>query len=135
MGDGNAEFSRAAPLSIESAPQLTGVADGNFLVQHSVAVAKPFVLVAINYRLGYFGFLTSQELRDEAAALGETAWHNQGLYDQRLALKWVSAPHPLPPYMNKLIVRFGNTSATLGAMGSMLPSRENLQVGGQFSPT
>ncbi|KAH8883405.1 carboxylesterase [Thozetella sp. PMI_491] len=70
-GNGNSEF------------------NGNFLVQHSMSQSKPFVLVAINYRLGYFGFLTSQELREEALAAGETGWYNQGLYDQRVALKWV----------------------------------------------
>ncbi|KAH7111232.1 alpha/beta-hydrolase [Dactylonectria macrodidyma] len=40
---------------------------------------KHHIVVAINYRLGFFGFPTS-------AALGE---HNLGLLDQRLAIEWV----------------------------------------------
>ncbi|KAF9885685.1 hypothetical protein FE257_012667 [Aspergillus nanangensis] len=63
--------------------------DGTSLVEKSIDSGKPFVYVSLNYRVGYFGFLTSKELRDEAKRLGEAGYANQGLYDQRLALKWV----------------------------------------------
>lgn len=46
--------------------------------------------MAFNYRLGYFGFLHSQELKAEAAEAGEVPFANVGLHDQRLALQWVS---------------------------------------------
>ncbi|KIV78793.1 hypothetical protein PV11_06403 [Exophiala sideris] len=63
--------------------------DGNFLVQHSVESGTPIVFVALNYRLGYFGFLTSEELKAEAKKDGQTPFSNMALYDQRIALLWV----------------------------------------------
>ncbi|KIW97430.1 uncharacterized protein Z519_01014 [Cladophialophora bantiana CBS 173.52] len=63
--------------------------DGNFLVQHSSKLGLPFIYVALNYRLGYFGFSYSKELRAEAVAAGEVPFANVGLHDQRLALMWV----------------------------------------------
>ncbi|KAJ9621817.1 hypothetical protein H2204_011733 [Knufia peltigerae] len=63
--------------------------DGNNLVQHAVNIGKPVVYVSLNYRLGYFGFLTSKELKDEAAKDGEKPYANMAFYDQRLALLWV----------------------------------------------
>ncbi|PYH42313.1 putative carboxylesterase [Aspergillus saccharolyticus JOP 1030-1] len=53
------------------------------LVELSAAKGLPIVAVAINYRLGVFGFTTSKELRDA----GYKA--NNGLRDQRVALEWV----------------------------------------------
>ncbi|KAL1859763.1 hypothetical protein VTK73DRAFT_7459 [Phialemonium thermophilum] len=46
------------------------------------------VVVAVGYRLNVFGFLASEELRQESH--GESAG-NFGLWDQRLALEWVKA--------------------------------------------
>ncbi len=71
FGDGNSEY------------------DGNHLVQHSLEKGKPIIYVAINYRLGFFGFLTSKELRAEAEASGETVFSNMAMHDQRVALLWV----------------------------------------------
>ncbi|KAL4901411.1 hypothetical protein BDW74DRAFT_187648 [Aspergillus multicolor] len=53
------------------------------LVQLSVEKKLPIVAVSINYRLGAFGFLTSEELRNA----GYKA--NNGLRDQRVAIEWV----------------------------------------------
>ncbi|BCR90256.1 putative carboxylesterase [Aspergillus chevalieri] len=52
-------------------------------VRLSVEKKLPVVAVSINYRLGAFGFLTSDELRKA----GYNA--NNGLRDQRVALEWV----------------------------------------------
>ncbi|OCT51554.1 carboxylesterase [Cladophialophora carrionii] len=71
FGDGNSEF------------------DGNYLVQHSVEKGKPVIYVAMNYRLGFFGFLASRELRAEAEASGETPFSNMAMHDQRVALLWI----------------------------------------------
>jgi carboxylesterase type B len=71
FGDGNSEY------------------DGNYLVQHSAERGKPIIFVAMNYRLGFFGFLTSKELRAEAEADGETPFVNLAMHDQRVALLWV----------------------------------------------
>ena len=71
FGDGNSEF------------------DGNFLVEHSMEKGKPIIFVAMNYRLGFFGFLTSKELQAEAVADGEVPFANMTMHDQRVALLWI----------------------------------------------
>ena len=48
--------------------------------------ADDVVLVSFNYRLGVFGFLASDDLRDRTA-YGGTG--NYGVHDQRAALRWV----------------------------------------------
>ncbi|EAU92417.2 carotenoid ester lipase [Coprinopsis cinerea okayama7 len=52
------------------------------LVQRSVAIGKPIVLVSMNYRMNAFGFIASQEVQNEGVG-------NIGLHDQREALRWV----------------------------------------------
>ncbi|RJE26204.1 Carboxylesterase [Aspergillus sclerotialis] len=52
-------------------------------VKLSAEMNLPIVAVSINYRLGAFGFLTSEELRKA----GYKA--NNGLRDQRVALQWI----------------------------------------------
>ncbi len=56
-------------------------------------LGKPFIYVAFNYRLGYYGFLNSEQLKAEALAAGEVPYSNVGLLDQRLALQWVLNTH------------------------------------------
>ncbi|KAF1961648.1 alpha/beta-hydrolase [Byssothecium circinans] len=52
------------------------------LVRESVEAGNPVIHVAINYRLGFFGF-------SQNAALKEKKSENAGLRDQRLAIEWV----------------------------------------------
>jgi cholinesterase len=54
----------------------------SYLVNASVAIQKPIIAVSINYRVGGWGFLASKEV-------SATGVSNIGLYDQRLALKWI----------------------------------------------
>ena len=70
-------------------------------------LGQPFIYVGINYRLGYFGFLHSQELYEEAMRNGEAGYANQGLYDQRVALQWVQ----------KHIHRFGGDASNVTCAG------------------
>ncbi|KAJ5710410.1 carboxylesterase [Penicillium malachiteum] len=56
--------------------------DPSNLVAGSVEKGTPVIYVAMNYRLGVFGFAASQ-------ALNATDSLNAGLLDQRLALEWV----------------------------------------------
>lgn len=56
--------------------------DYTHLVAKSIELGEPIIVVAVNYRLGTFGFLGGKELKAE----GNT---NLGLRDQRLALEWV----------------------------------------------
>lgn len=63
-----------------------GVADPrynmSYIVKQSAAIGKPIIGVSINYRVAGWGFLASREVLAAGAA-------NIGLYDQRLALRWV----------------------------------------------
>jgi len=52
------------------------------LVLESIKNGLPVISVAINYRLGFFGFAQSDALEAEGS-------ENAGLRDQRLALEWV----------------------------------------------
>lgn len=54
----------------------------SFMVRESVKIGKPIVAVSINYRLGGWGFLASREVQAANAS-------NIGLFDQRLALRWI----------------------------------------------
>ncbi|KIP10837.1 hypothetical protein PHLGIDRAFT_65050 [Phlebiopsis gigantea 11061_1 CR5-6] len=63
--------------------------DGGALVQRSMMVGKPIILVTFNYRLGLFGFAASSALREDNHAAGEEGVGNYGLRDQRKALEWV----------------------------------------------
>ncbi|CAI6091975.1 unnamed protein product [Clonostachys chloroleuca] len=54
----------------------------SYLVKASVAMKKPILTVSINYRVGGWGFLASKEMHEDGAS-------NIGLFDQRLALRWV----------------------------------------------
>jgi cholinesterase len=46
------------------------------------------IFVALNYRLGAFGFLAGPEVERDGT-------QNAGLYDQRLALDWIQLNIPL----------------------------------------
>lgn len=63
--------------------------DGNYIVQHSVDIDKPVIVVTFNYRLGCFGFLSSQELKGQCDNAGQSSRTNLGFHDQRLAFQWV----------------------------------------------
>lgn len=56
--------------------------DASFFINKSVALGEEVLYVATNYRLGGFGFLGGQQLKNE----GNT---NLGLHDQRLAMQYV----------------------------------------------
>ncbi|KAI1636243.1 Alpha/Beta hydrolase protein [Biscogniauxia mediterranea] len=53
-----------------------------FIVEQSVKEGKPMIAASINYRLSYWGFLFSSELKEAGAG-------NIAFRDQRLALQWV----------------------------------------------
>ena len=61
----------------------TAMYDGASLVAESVAQGKPIVFVAVNYRVGGFGFMPGKEVLEDGSA-------NLGLLDQRLGLQWVA---------------------------------------------
>ncbi|KAI1336864.1 Alpha/Beta hydrolase protein [Xylariaceae sp. FL0016] len=53
-----------------------------WIVEQSVKEGKPIVAASINYRLSYWGFLFSEEMKEAGAG-------NIGFRDQRMALQWV----------------------------------------------
>ncbi|KAG9080638.1 hypothetical protein FRC06_006321, partial [Ceratobasidium sp. 370] len=55
---------------------------GTSLVERSVEIGKPIIYVAMNYRIGLFGFPPGQAAVDAGGS-------NLGLKDQRLALEWI----------------------------------------------
>ncbi|CAG9949379.1 unnamed protein product, partial [Clonostachys rosea f. rosea IK726] len=57
--------------------------DYSTLIQESVTLGQPIIVVRVNYRVGAFGFLPGKELQNDGGT-------NLGLRDQRLALEWVS---------------------------------------------
>jgi len=73
--------------------------NGCNLVEHSLKWNEPIIYVAVNYRVGFFGFLASKELAKDNASHGggvgnygiHPSWlHSRlGIHDQRLALEWV----------------------------------------------
>lgn len=60
----------------------TQIYDGSQIVRESVELGKPVIFVAINYRVGGFGFLAGKELQQDGST-------NLGLRDQRMALEWI----------------------------------------------
>ncbi|KAH9808343.1 lipase [Melampsora americana] len=73
---------------------------GNTWIEKSVALGQPVIFVAINHRMGAFGFLGGKQIG--AAGVG-----NLGLKDQRLAMKWVQ----------KHILEFGGDPAKVMLFG------------------
>lgn len=61
----------------------TQMYDGSTLVSASVGLDMPIIFVALNYRVGGFGFMPGSEILKDGSA-------NLGLLDQRLALEWVA---------------------------------------------
>ncbi|KAF2837833.1 alpha/beta-hydrolase [Patellaria atrata CBS 101060] len=61
----------------------TQMYDGTSLVADSIIQGKPIIFVAVNYRVGGFGFLGGSEILADGAA-------NLGLLDQRRGLEWVA---------------------------------------------
>ncbi|CAF9920032.1 MAG: hypothetical protein GOMPHAMPRED_001960 [Gomphillus americanus] len=57
--------------------------DGSGIVRDSVTYGESIIFVAMNYRLGGFGFLGGSEILKDGSS-------NLGLLDQRLALQWVA---------------------------------------------
>lgn len=61
----------------------TQMYDGTPIVSESIALGHPIIYVAVNYRVGGFGFLAGKELQSDGST-------NLGLRDQRMGLKWVA---------------------------------------------
>lgn len=56
---------------------------GDKFIVDSISMGQPVIFVTMNYRLGSWGFLGGKAVKEEGSS-------NAGLYDQRVALRWVS---------------------------------------------
>ncbi|PHH91192.1 hypothetical protein CDD83_1378 [Cordyceps sp. RAO-2017] len=61
----------------------TNTYDASHFLNAGVNQDQPFIFVAVNYRVGAFGFLAGREILKDGSA-------NLGLLDQRMGLEWVS---------------------------------------------
>lgn len=61
----------------------TQMYDGSSLVSEAANTGKPIIFVAVNYRVGGFGFMPGSKILADGSA-------NLGLLDQRLGLQWVA---------------------------------------------
>lgn len=57
--------------------------DGTKLIDTGVILGKPFIFVAVNYRVGAWGFMPGKQILEEGSG-------NAGLLDQRMGLEWVA---------------------------------------------
>lgn len=57
--------------------------DGSGLIATSSLQGKEIIFVAVNYRIGGFGFMPGAEILKDGSS-------NLGLLDQRLGLQWVA---------------------------------------------
>ena len=81
-GGGNQQGSAGDPVPFPGVP-------GHFYDAHVLAEERNVVVVTINYRLNVFGFFAHAGLGSEDSTYPFAG--NQGLLDQRAALKWVRA--------------------------------------------
>ena len=61
----------------------TAMYDGSSLVQEAINTNKPIIFVAVNHRVGGFGFMPGAEILKDGSS-------NLGLLDQRLGLQWTA---------------------------------------------
>ncbi|KAH7401387.1 Alpha/Beta hydrolase protein [Pyrenochaeta sp. MPI-SDFR-AT-0127] len=59
------------------------------LVTYSNDIGQPIVGISINYRVGIFGFLASEAIKDDLSRDGLAGVGNFGLIDQQIALQWI----------------------------------------------
>ncbi|KAF3065585.1 putative secreted lipase [Trichoderma lentiforme] len=57
--------------------------DGTKLIDTGVLLGKPFIFVAVNYRVAGWGFMPGKQILEEGSG-------NAGLLDQRMGLEWVA---------------------------------------------
>ncbi|SPO03612.1 probable triacylglycerol lipase V precursor [Cephalotrichum gorgonifer] len=61
----------------------TGAYDASAIVKAGVDMGQPLIFVAVNYRVGGFGFMPGKEMLRDGSS-------NIGLLDQRMGLEWTS---------------------------------------------
>ncbi|XP_074652117.1 neuroligin-2-like [Tubulanus polymorphus] len=103
-----------APTDKTMMPVIIFIHGGDFTVGGSAIIDGRFisanndiVFVTLNYRLGIFGFLSTDDLNSEG---------NYGLYDQQLAIKWVKDNVQAFGGNPKSITVMGNAAGSISAI-------------------
>lgn len=91
----------------------TSMYDGTSLVAESVAQGKPIIFVAVNYRVGGFGFMPGKEILADGSA-------NLGLLDQRLGLQWVADNIAAFGGDPEKVTIWGESAGSISVMDQML---------------
>lgn len=100
-GGGNVQGSTS--VGVPANNPIQAIYDGKWL-----ATEGPAVVVTANYRLGPFGFLALDELRDAAGSVG-----NVGIHDQIAAMQWVRANAEALDVDVNFTVVFGESAGAL----------------------
>lgn len=87
--------------------------DGGVLVSSSKLMDMPIIFVAMNYRVGGFGFMPGAEILADGAA-------NLGLLDQRLALEWVADNIALFGGDPSKVTIWGESAGSISVLDQML---------------
>ncbi|ORY26779.1 Alpha/Beta hydrolase protein [Naematelia encephala] len=66
-----------------------GVVDGRPLARRSIELGMPTIIITFNYRVGFYGFLASDDIRDDNKQYGGGNG-NFGVIDQKNALLWLN---------------------------------------------
>ncbi|KAJ4376242.1 hypothetical protein N0V83_001525 [Neocucurbitaria cava] len=102
----------------------TAMYDGTSLVAESVAQGKPIVFVAVNYRVGGFGFLPGKEILADGSA-------NLGLLDQRLGLQWVADNIASFGGDPEKVTIWGESAGAISVMDQMMLYDGNINYNGK----
>ncbi|KAK5827692.1 Alpha/Beta hydrolase protein [Linnemannia elongata] len=111
--------------------------DARNLVEHSVRLDMPVLVVQPNYRVAAFGFLASKELQDDMDEYVRQSQNpipvynqsvgNWGLQDQKLAFEWVRENIAALGGDNKNVTAFGQSAGSLSLHHHMvLPAHHGL---------
>ncbi|CAO2651951.1 Nn.00g002340.m01.CDS01 [Neocucurbitaria sp. VM-36] len=102
----------------------TAMYDGTSLVAESVAQGKPIVFVAVNYRVGGFGFMPGKEVLADGSA-------NLGLLDQRLGLQWVADNIAAFGGDPEKVTIWGESAGAISVMDQMMLYDGNINYNGK----
>ncbi|KAF9126190.1 hypothetical protein BG015_004755 [Linnemannia schmuckeri] len=104
--------------------------DARNLVEHSIKLNQPVIVVAVNYRLAAYGFMASKELQQDMehyaststtpVSLYDQSVGNWGLQDQKLAFEWVRENIAALGGNNRSVTAWGESAGSLSLHYHML---------------
>lgn len=102
----------------------TAIYDASKLIQAGINAGKPIVYVAVNYRLGAFGWLGGREIKEAGLA-------NLGHYDQILGLQWVQDNIAQFGGDPDKVTLFGTSAGSISAFNLIVARDGNLSYNGK----